>query len=90
MPYITQEQKDFLLNNESGQNIPRNAGELNFFITMILVNYWEDKDPSYQRINDIIGALESAKAEFQRRIVAPYEDAKMSLNGDVYFGENDE
>ncbi len=38
---------------------------------------------NYARINTIIGALESAKAEFQRRIVAPYEDEKISVNGDV-------
>jgi len=38
---------------------------------------------NYARINTIIGAIESAKAEFQRRVVAPYEDTKIRSNGDV-------
>ena len=36
------------------------------------------------RIRSASGALESAKLEFYRRVVAPYEDEKMNLNGDVY------
>ena len=39
---------------------------------------------SYATINDIIGALEGAKMEFYRRVVAPYEDEKIKENGDVY------
>jgi hypothetical protein len=35
-------------------------------------------------MNDVVGALEGAKAEFQRIVVAPYEDKKMAENGDVY------
>jgi hypothetical protein len=40
--------------------------------------------PSYQSINDVLGALEGAKLEFYRRIAAPYEDTKIQENGDVY------
>ena len=36
------------------------------------------------RIRSACGALECAKLEFARRIVAPYEDAKIKENGDVY------
>jgi hypothetical protein len=35
-------------------------------------------------VNDVVGALDGAKAEFQRRVVAPYEDKKIRENGDVY------
>jgi hypothetical protein len=41
-------------------------------------------DYNYQRLNDALGALEGAKLEFYRRVVVPYEDWKMTENGDVY------
>jgi hypothetical protein len=31
----------------------------------------------------VVGALDDAKAEFQRRTLADYEDAKLIANGDV-------
>lgn len=39
---------------------------------------------NYQMINDVMGALESAKLEFYRRIAVPYEETKRKDNGDVY------
>lgn len=44
---------------------------------------------SYQAINDIIGALESAKMEIYRRIAAAYEDQKILENSDVFTEEGD-
>ena len=38
----------------------------------------------YEHLNAVVGALDSCKAEFQRRVVAPYEDKKAGENGDVY------
>mgnify|MGYP001603503530 CR=1 FL=1 len=64
--------------------IPKDAGELNFAFTRAISYYLESQGLRYQTINDIVGALEGAKAEFQRRIVAPYEDGKKAENGDVY------
>lgn len=63
---------------------PVTAGELNYVITMICKNYFNDNGGRYQQINDIIGALEGAKTEFYRRVAAPYEDTKIKENGDVY------
>jgi len=60
------------------------AGDLNYAFTMILINYIERKGLNYQNINDIVGALEGAKSEFQRRTVIKYEDTKRLNNGDVY------
>jgi hypothetical protein len=34
-------------------------------------------------MNDVMGAFTGAQAEFYRRDVAPYEDAKIQQNGDV-------
>jgi len=60
-----------------------NAGELNYVITNIIHGYHKAKGGKYQHANDILGALEGAKLEFYRRIVAPYEDIKIVENGDV-------
>lgn len=77
MPYITQEDRDFLY-------FPKNAGELNFLLTTICDEYIQTNGARYQSMNDVIGALEGCKLEFYRRIVSPYEDIKLSENGDVY------
>lgn len=63
---------------------PSNAGELNYVITVIITEYLKRKGLRYQQINDVVGALEGAKAEFYRRVVVPYEDKKIEENGDVY------
>lgn len=80
MPYVTQDRRDRLMSGFPGEN----AGELNFKITVLINNYCRHKGLKYQTMNDVVGALDSAKAEFQRRVVAPYEDLKIQQNGDVY------
>jgi len=80
MPYINQEDRNKI---EIGIKEPVCAGELNFLITTLIRDYY-NKSPSYQSVNDVVGALEGAKLEFYRRIAAPYEDAKIIQNGDVY------
>jgi hypothetical protein len=82
MPYIKQEDRTALLSGEL--EAARTAGELNFVFTQEIKEYIKIKGLSYQTINDVVGALEGAKAEFQRRVVAPYEDTKIQSNGDVY------
>lgn len=79
MPYINDESKAYVL--IEGPGIP---GELNYVITKIILDYYENNGPGYQTINDILGALEGAKLEFYRRVAAPYEDQKIKENGDVY------
>lgn len=80
MPYILQKDRDIL---RPVALTARTAGELNYQLTCIAHDYWHEHGPSYQAINDIVGALDGAKAEFQRRIVAPYEDEKIKQNGDI-------
>lgn len=63
-------------------NPEQRAGELNYIITkLLLLNTGEGR---YKDFNELIGALESAKLEFYRRKVAPYEDTKIGQQGDVY------
>lgn len=78
MPYIKQENQPYIQ-----FSVPKTPGELNFLFTQIAKSYWTTKG-NYQGINDVIGALEGAKLEFIRRVVAPYEDSKIKENGDVY------
>jgi hypothetical protein len=81
MPYIKQGDRARL------SNCPcdiKTAGELNYMITLLIKDYMSEHGLSYQVCNDIVGALDGAKVEFQRRIVAPYEDKKIKVNGDVY------
>lgn len=60
------------------------AGELNYVLTRLCIQYFHDNGGRYQQINDVLGALEGCKLEFYRRLAAPYEDKKIIQNGDVY------
>ena len=79
MPYISEQNREDLK-----RRYPITPGELNYYLTLLLKEYIKNKGLSYQTINDIVGALEGAKLEFYRRVVAPYEDKKIQENGDVY------
>jgi hypothetical protein len=88
MPYITKKRREMLRADEqfAPSAKPETPGELNYAITMLLIEYWT-RSPlpgNYTRINDIVGAIECAKLEFQRRVVCAYEDTKILENGDVY------
>lgn len=80
MPYIREFRKRLL----EGLDRPDTPGELNYQLTMLIKEYIELKGLRYQTINDILGALDGARAEFYRRVVAPYEDQKIEENGDVW------
>jgi len=83
MPYIEQKRREeldsFLIAAPAVT-----SGELNYKITQILLDYLRVNGTRYQVFNDITGALDNAKQEFYRRVVVPYEDEKIKLNGDVY------
>lgn len=83
MPYIQIGRKKELNVQTVGQVVPKDAGELNYVITTILKNYLYPHF-NYQKCNDCMGALEGAKLELYRRVVAPYEDIKIKTNGDVF------
>lgn len=84
MPYIKQHRREVIDRTPINGASLHNAGELNYALSLLVKNYFEDLGEDYQAINDCVGALEGAKAEFQRRVVAPYEDRKIKENGDVY------
>jgi len=82
MPYISEEQRKKLI--PKCESYPTSSGDLNFQITCLVLEYIKYNGSSYKQMNDVVGALESAKLEFYRRLVSPYEDKKIKDNGDVY------
>lgn len=83
MPYINKNAREKFDNDFSGDQAD-NAGELNYMFTTLILEYIKKHGLNYQRINDVIGALEGAKLEFYRRTATPYEEEKIEENGDVY------
>lgn len=82
MPYIKDENRakfDAIINVR-----PTNAGELNYVITSLAVQYMHDTGLNYSKINEVMGVFACAQQEFYRRVAAPYEDTKVEQNGDVF------
>ena len=87
MPYIKKESRRGIFDPEYrtvSNSFITSPGELNFAITSLIIEYVKNQGKNYQTINDIVGALECAKLEFQRRVINKYEDSKIEENGDVY------
>lgn len=81
MPYIKEKARLELAEGRGAET----PGELNFLFSSIISQYLENRgDERYYVYNEIIGALECAKMELYRRLIAPYEDKSIEKNGDVY------
>jgi hypothetical protein len=66
------------------------TGELTFQITRLCEQVLDEQSPhNFQVFSSIIAALECAKLEFYRRVLAPYEDMKIRDNGDVYANRSE-
>lgn len=86
MPYITQTRRDLIAVPQPKQGTAHtlNAGELTYLLTVCVEQYRADHGTKFQTFAEIVAALEQAKDEFQRRVVHPYEDTKISVDGDCY------
>jgi hypothetical protein len=84
MPYIKQEDRSKF--KEVLKKLPyfENPGEVNYFITKILLKYENQFPTSYKVYNEIIGVLECCKHEFYSKNIRPYEEYKCEVNGEVY------
>ena len=82
MPYIPQDERDDY--RPDSDHTPENAGQLNYQISSLCASYMTQHGARYQNMNDVIGALQGALMEFNRVVVAPYEDMKIDANGGVY------
>lgn len=86
MPYIKKQRREFydfpLIDLEMAlEHAP--LGDLTYVITKLMTGYI-GKDPSYAECAAVIAAIETAKLEFYRRVVAKLEDKKILENGDVF------
>lgn len=86
MPYIPPEQRTkFQPHIKEIATKISNPGELNFVISTILQELLTTKmATTYANTGMLLMELEAAKLEFYRRVMAPHEDAKQAINGDVY------
>ena len=89
MPYIDKTRRRHLDGRasylESPQpTSPQSVGELTYKLSMQLHHYLGDKGLSYQALAECLGALEGCKADFERRVLAPYEDEAIQRNGDIW------
>lgn len=87
MPYIKQEQRpaidaliDPLIEYLKSLPVEDQDGSLNYAFTRILKNVYPVK---YFHLNRALGVLNAVTQEFYRTVIGPYEDAKISENGDV-------
>ena len=88
MPYVIQASRARLQPIADGlaRSLPTDptAGELNYLFTRLALEFVRRRGMSYQSVNDVTGALHNCASEFYRRVAAPYEDAKIRENGDVF------
>lgn len=94
MPYITEIRRAAILDPVDDTiklSEIHTPGELNYAIQQLALSYLEwltdgmgVKSAGYIELNDVVGVMEAAKLEFYRRVVVPYEDIKITENGDVF------
>lgn len=87
MPYIDQDKRPELdkliepfIEKIKSLPIEEQDGALNYSITKIFRNVYPVK---YFHLNRALGVLTAITQEFYRKIVGPYEEKKISQNGDV-------
>ena len=83
MPYIKREDREKFKDCINALPELKSPGELNYLFTVISYYYLRSNGLSYQKINDVLGALDGAGQELYRKIAIPYEDEKIKENGDV-------
>ena len=84
MPYISKKREQELWGESIGSSDLDSAGDLNYWITDVIMRYTEHKGLSYQTLNDVSGALTECLAEYRRRVISHYEQKKAKINQDVY------
>lgn len=87
MPYIKPEQRPALdklvaplVKHISELPLEDQDGSINYAVTKLIKNVYPQK---YFHFNRALGVLTAITQELYRKIVGPYEDAKIKENGDV-------
>lgn len=96
MPYISREERQKLdqhidnivqaiINADESLDNPNDLsthlGRINYCFSRIVGQLMGNQ--SYKKIAMVTGVLENVKQEFYRRIATPYEEYKISENGDI-------
>lgn len=82
MPYIKKERRHQIAIH--GISEVSNAGELNYFITNSILEWWDETVPNYADYNEVIGVLECCKLELYRKLISKYENKKCEEHGEVF------
>ncbi|HSA83348.1 MAG TPA: hypothetical protein VLF20_00495 [Patescibacteria group bacterium] len=87
MPYIDQNQRPELdrliapfIHHLKSLPVEEQDGALNYSVTKIIKHVYPLK---YFHINRALGVLTGIMQEYYRKLVTPYEEKKISENGDV-------
>lgn len=87
MPYIKKDQRPPidklvkpLIDHLNSLPLEDQDGSLNYIVTKIIKHVYPKK---YFHFNRALGVLTAITQELYRKIVGPYEDTKISENGDV-------
>lgn len=84
MPYIKQhEREDFNGGIEYLAKNITNKGELNYVICELVSALILKYTVNYERISEWIDAVDGAENELRRRLLEPYENSKITQNGDL-------
>jgi hypothetical protein len=81
MPYIKKSEREALDGARLAQLCQLNPGDLTYCIYKLMLQFQAN---SYKDHAQVLGCIEAAKLEYYRRAVAPYENDKITLNGDVF------
>lgn len=94
MPYILDKDRDkydasiknlaLMLNGLNKNDVI--SGELNYVLFRLATHLCDSTlggREDYARMAVILSAMNEAQHEFRRRIMSPYEDIKIDINGDV-------
>ncbi len=84
MPYIKKDERkrfDFYLDAINANVI--SPGEFNYCVSRLAWDMVKRLGGNYAACNTVIGALECAKLELYRRVIAPYENDCIQRNGDI-------
>ena len=89
MPYLKEDDQVFFdANLQQLLEEINTPGDLNFIICTLTRKLARKLGDNYAAHNAALGAIECAKLEYYRRIIAPYEDIKIKENGDIKAFKN--
>lgn len=84
MPYISPAVREVIDPHIQplSENI-RTAGDLNYAVTRLALQFLEGRGLGYGNISEVIGTLHLVASEMERRLISEFEDRKIEENGDV-------